>query len=51
MNTTTMWGGKGVLAVTLLALVLLTGCKSEARVSCERNAASIGADKAPCKNL
>lgn len=56
MNTTmkAMRGGKGamgLLAATLLALLLVSGCKSEARVNCEKGADAIGADKAPCKNL
>lgn len=55
MNTTkAMWSGKGamgLLAMMLLAMSLLSGCKSEAQVECEKNAESIGADKAPCKNL
>lgn len=56
MNTTTKArrGGKGamvLLAATLLAVSLVSGCKSEARVNCEKGADAVGADKAPCKDL
>ena len=40
-----------LLAMALLAVSLVSGCKSEARVNCEKGAESIGADKTPCKNL
>lgn len=39
------------LAIVLLVAMLVPACKSEARRDCERNAESLGASKAPCRNL